>query len=66
MLQVIVIVKRETHNPHKPFTKLFERIVFIDPAVSFPYEMVSTSLAFLFGNENRDLVISFYRHYEKD
>lgn len=59
MMQIIVTVERETHNPHKPFSKLFEKIVSLPVGVSFPYEKVSESLAFLFGNTNRDLVISY-------
>lgn len=59
MLQIIVTVERQTSNPQKPFVKLFERIVNLEPAISFPYEQISSSLAFLFGNVNRDLVISF-------
>lgn len=59
MKQIIVTVERETHNPHKPFVKLYEKIVSLDPALTFPYEQVSSTLAVLYGNSNHDLIISF-------
>lgn len=53
---LVVKVERATGNPRSPFIKLFEKPLQVDFNISVPYEMITNSLRFLYGD---DVVVSF-------